>query len=124
MTNETVLRRAEALLSPWSETVSRPEPNRVDVRVRATRLLDAVAAVTHPHWGYLSAITGLDSAADGQLEALYHFCAGPYVATLRVAVLRSNPAVPSATEVRLRTINVTVMLSGTPTPRMTATEAA
>jgi NADH-quinone oxidoreductase subunit D len=94
MSTEAVLDRAEALLLPWSEAVNRPEPNRVDVRVRTNHLLDAVAALTHAHWGYLSAITGLEST-DGPLEALYHFCTGPHIATLRVEVLRSLPSVPS-----------------------------
>jgi Ni,Fe-hydrogenase III component G len=50
--------------------------------------------------GYLSAITGLDPGVEtGQLEALYHFCAGAAVITLRVRVPREGGMLPSLCEI-------------------------
>ncbi|HEY3288752.1 MAG TPA: hypothetical protein VGK87_01360, partial [Anaerolineae bacterium] len=37
-----------------------PEPNRLDVWIRATDLLECVKALAEANWGYLIAITALD----------------------------------------------------------------
>lgn len=82
------------LLAAWAVSMETPEANRLDVKVAAGDLLAAVGALKP--WGYLAAITGLDAGADaGQLEALYHFCSGAEVVTLRVALPRESPSVPS-----------------------------
>ena len=90
---DTSLDRAEALLAGVGEEATRPEPNRLDVRVSPGQLLAGVQALTSPRWGYLSAITGLDSGQE--LLALYHFCAGPDVVTLHVPTDRAAPELPS-----------------------------
>jgi Ni,Fe-hydrogenase III component G len=59
-------------------------------------LLPAVKLLDDQTWGYLVAITGLDSGVEsGEIEALYHFCHGPEVLTLRVTIQRDNAAIPS-----------------------------
>jgi Ni,Fe-hydrogenase III component G len=81
----------------WVETTTRPEPNRVDFSLKSPGdLVPMVAGLRVKRLGFLSAITGLDPGPDtGQLEVLYHFCAGAAVITLRVRVPREAGAVPS-----------------------------
>jgi Ni,Fe-hydrogenase III component G len=93
---EAALQAARTLTAPWANGVATPEPDRLDVSVAATSLLAVVDALHSAHWGYLSAITGLDSGpATDALEVLYHFCAGAAVLTLRVRVSRATAGVPS-----------------------------
>ena len=101
ISTEERLQQAESLLQAWATDPTRPEDNRLDVWIAPADLVAAVAAVHGAGWGYLSAITGLDDglAAEGQetggLQALYHFCGGAAVATLRVRLPYDLPAVPS-----------------------------
>ncbi|MCS7221420.1 MAG: NADH-quinone oxidoreductase subunit C [Anaerolineae bacterium] len=117
MDTETALQTAESLLMPWAKQTTRSELHRLDVEVAVTDLLRAVRALADARWGYLSAITGLDhpgvpaelpeeqqkrleEAAGvrltvGEIEVLYHFCAGAAVVTLRVRVPRDTASVPS-----------------------------
>jgi ech hydrogenase subunit E len=96
MNTETLLRRAETLLAPWAQTSQTPEPDRLDVCIAQASLLPAVEALQQARWGYLSAITGLDHGPEaGELEALYHFCAGAAVVTLRISMPRKTASVPS-----------------------------
>ena len=108
MTTETALTRASEALARYATSSTRPAPDRLDVVVGRDRLTDAVKALVDARWGYLSAITGLDlpaapakagavpdlPAAD-RMEALYHFCEGAAVATLRVEVPCADASVPS-----------------------------
>lgn len=90
------LDEAQTLLAASSHDVHSPEAGRLDAGVDRTELLGAVAALRHARWGYLSAITGLDPGPDtGELEALYHFCRGPAVLTLRVRTPRVDASLPS-----------------------------
>ena len=57
--------QAEALLQAWQDRMQTPEPNRVYVAVQPDELLEAVGILHDARWGYLSAISGLDIAADG-----------------------------------------------------------
>jgi NADH-quinone oxidoreductase subunit D len=94
MNIEQNLQKAEELLTVWNKETSHPESNRLDVLVTADDLRQAVTALHDAHWGYLSAITGMDlGAASGQMEALYHFCSGPAITTLRVRVPRTEDVV-------------------------------
>ncbi len=96
MMTEEALQTASQILSAWSEEASSPEPNRLDLILRPDQLLGAVQALVDARWGYLSAITGLDLGVEaGEIEALYHFCSGAAILTLRVRMPRSNPSVPS-----------------------------
>ena len=90
MNIEERLGQAEKLLAPWNKETLHPESNRVDVVIASEDLRLAVAALQEAHWGYLSAITGMDLGVESQLEALYHFCSGPAVTSLRVRLPRSN----------------------------------
>jgi NADH-quinone oxidoreductase subunit D len=94
MNTEKTLQQAEELLTAWNKATTHPEADRLDASVTADDLRAAVRALRDAHWGYLSAITGLDlGAAAGQMEALYHFCSGPAITTLRVRLPRSEEAV-------------------------------
>ncbi len=91
MNIEQKLKEAEQLLTGWNKETTHPESNRLDVLIRADDLRTAVTALHDAHWGYLSAITGLDLGVEsGQLEALYHFCNGPAITTLKAHVPRTE----------------------------------
>src|SRR5690349_13833904 len=93
MNIEQNLQKAEQLLTVWNKETAHPEPNRLDVSISAKDVRSAVTALHNAHWGYLSAITGLDlGPASGQLEALYHFCNGPAITTLRIRLPRTRDA--------------------------------
>ena len=110
MNIEQTLKAAEDLLAAWNKETSHPEPARLDAVIEADDLHAAALALHVGHWGYLSAITGLDlGPTSGQLEVLYHFCSGPAITTLRVRQSRDVQArVPSIAPV-LRVIVYTVM---------------
>lgn len=94
------LHEVQTILAPWQEHFNFPEPNRLDVVVEPQALLAAAEALRAARWGYLAAITGLDHGAeDGKLEALYHFCSGPMILTLRVLLPRQYATVPSLYEI-------------------------
>ncbi len=105
MNTDTALQKAETLLQPIATGFARPATNRLDAVVAADKLPAAVGALVDAHWGYLSAVTGLDQApaapkagepaGEGSVEALYHFCEGDAVATLRVTVPYGAATIPS-----------------------------
>jgi len=95
MTTEGLLDTARQLLATWVSTATQPAPNRLDVKLAATDLLAASDALHSARWGYLSAITGLDDMKANEIEALYHFCEGAAIVTLRVRLPRDNAVVPS-----------------------------
>lgn len=109
MDTKTRLEAANDLLAPWASGTNSPEPDRLDIYVDAANLVNAVKALRQPScgqpWGYLSAITGLDTSENpeesqpGALEALYHFCADSVVVTLRVKSPRQEAWVPSICDV-------------------------
>ncbi len=104
-TEHTALQTATDLLAAWAKSVTEPEPHRMDVMLSVADLLPAVRALHDARWGYLSAITGVDhppAAAGngsgdsaGSIEALYHFCRGAAVVTLRVSLPRDDASLPS-----------------------------
>jgi ech hydrogenase subunit E len=96
MNTENALKQAEELLSSWSQGSAHPESNRLDVDINVQDVRAAVTALQEARWGFLSAITGIDRGPDsGQLEALYHFCHGAAVTTLRTVTPRATPALPT-----------------------------
>jgi ech hydrogenase subunit E len=99
MNIEQNLQKAEQLLEVWKKEATHPESNRLDIFISVDDLRPAVTALHKEHWGYLSAITGLDLGADsGQMEALYHFCNGAAITTLRVCLPRTADATLSTIE--------------------------
>src|SRR5512139_4153802 len=93
MNIEQNLQKAEELLAAWNKEATHPESDRLDAVITADDLRPAVRTLHEAHWGYLSSITGLDRGAEsGQMEALYHFCNGPAITTLRVRLPRVNDA--------------------------------
>jgi Ni,Fe-hydrogenase III component G len=96
MTTEALLDQAVRLVGDRATGQSAPESNRIDLTVAPARLLDSIQPLVEAHWGYLSAVTGLDHGPqDGHLEVLYHFCQKAAVLTLRVTLPRDGPVVPS-----------------------------
>jgi Ni,Fe-hydrogenase III component G len=96
MNTDLALKSAGDLLAAWTIETATPEANRLDVVVDASHLLAAVRTLDGAHWGYLAGITALDLGVEArQMEALYHFCAGAAVVTLRVRIPRDNASVPS-----------------------------
>jgi NADH:ubiquinone oxidoreductase subunit C len=78
-----------------------PEVDRLDVIIEPGKITQCVSALVKAKWGYLSAITALDRPEytlvegtnekvvvpdKGNVELLYHFCNGPAIITLRVAL--------------------------------------
>jgi NADH-quinone oxidoreductase subunit D len=91
MNIEQNLQTVEQLLVSWNKEATHPEANRLDISIRAQDLRAAVKALHDAGWGYLSAITGIDlGPGSGQMEALYHFCSGAAVTTLRIGLPRTN----------------------------------
>jgi len=96
------LREGLEIIREWTQTLNSPQPNRLDVVIRREDLLSVVKALKERHWGYLSAITGLDhphpteeGTKSGTLEVLYHFCEGACILTLRVSVPYEDATLPS-----------------------------
>ncbi|HNJ15442.1 MAG TPA: NADH-quinone oxidoreductase subunit C, partial [Anaerolineales bacterium] len=93
MNIEQTLKDAEQFLAPWAKELLHPESNRLDVAIQVDDLRAATSALLAAHWGYLSAITGTDLGVEvGQLEALYHFCNGPAITSLRIHLPREIDA--------------------------------
>jgi len=96
MNTETALQTAGTLLADWAKNTANPEANRLDITIDPVDLTACVRALDDSKWGYLSAITGLDSGPEtGIMEALYHFCHGAAITTLRVTMPRTDACVPS-----------------------------
>jgi Ni,Fe-hydrogenase III component G len=104
---ENALRLAETLLGEWTVEVTQPESSRMDVYLNRSGFIPAVQALHSHHWGYLAAITGLDhppvtaedgTTTGGEIEALYHFCHGAAVLTLRIRLPYSDPVIDTVCE--------------------------
>jgi Ni,Fe-hydrogenase III component G len=96
MLADNALKAAEDLLGQWAVTMYRSKPHRLDLQLAPMHLLPATTALSAAHWGYLAAITGLDlGVAAGEIEVLYHFCAGAALLTLRVRTPRRAAHVSS-----------------------------
>lgn len=80
------------LVSEWQS----PEAARLDALLDTGNLLRAVQRLNNARWGYLAAITGLDSGSE--LEVLYHFCQSRAVLTLRLSCPYDAATVPSICE--------------------------
>ncbi len=95
-----ILAREIAGAWDWATEVTQPEVNRLDVQLRnPADLVAIVTALRVKRLGYLAAITGLDLGVEaGELEALYHFCVGAAVITLRIKLNRGETAVASLSE--------------------------
>jgi Ni,Fe-hydrogenase III component G len=99
------LDQAEKLLQDWAEQTTRPQENRLDVVVSQANFRPAAEAIIGSKWGYLSSITGLDRPApaaaegepqaQGQVEVLYHFCAGGALLNLRISVPYDHAELPT-----------------------------
>ena len=87
---EQNLQNAEGLLTGWNrEAIIR---NRtVWISLSGGYLRPAVKALHNAHWGYLSAITGMTlDRLQTKWKALYHFCNGAAMTTLRVRLPRDG----------------------------------
>lgn len=96
MNTRNQLERAEQLLSRWLAGMTYPTPKRLDIAIEPDEILPAVRAMVDASWGYLAAITGLDPGVETEtLWVLYHFAEGAEIVTLRVAIPRELPVVPT-----------------------------
>lgn len=100
MNTDEALDLAEKLVKEWTVERAAPQPGRLDFTLsKPDDLVPAVAALRVQRLGYLSAITGIDLGPEAnELEALYHFCSGEAVVTLRVRLPREGARVPSLCE--------------------------
>lgn len=103
MTTEEILNLAEQIVQAWdwATEVSRPRPERLDVKIKALdQLLPIIVGLRVKRLGYLSAIVGLDLGPQAnEMEVLYHFCPEAAIITLRVRVPRQGASLPSLCDV-------------------------
>jgi Ni,Fe-hydrogenase III component G len=108
---ELIFLKAETLLASFTVSCNRPEANRLDIVIKPADIIPAVKALlVDGHWGYLSAITGLDHPETredevtkekivipekGNLELLYHFALGAAITTLRTEIPYDDPRIDS-----------------------------
>lgn len=97
MTREAaIIERAKSQLEHLASQSERPEDNRLDLWLTPEQLLTGAETLAVSGCGYLATITGIDPGPEtGELEALYHFCCGPAVVTLRVRVPRDDAHLPT-----------------------------
>jgi Ni,Fe-hydrogenase III component G len=95
MTTETLLDTAQQLLTPWAKAATKPAANRLDVQIEAADLPLVAQTLRQAHWGFLTAITGLDDIKTNELEVLYHFVDGAANVNLRVRLPREKASIPS-----------------------------
>lgn len=103
MTVEEHLAQAKKIVEPFAVEMASPDPWRLDVVILPANLIPVLQALKDAHWGYLSAITGLDyppaDGQEGQLEALYHLVMNGAVLTIRVKVSYAHPELESVCQV-------------------------
>ncbi len=101
MNTELDLQQTEQLLTGLSNSISRPEPTRLDAVISADHLREAASALQNAGWGYLSAITGSDLGPEaGELEAMYHFNNGAAITSLRIRLPREGtPTLPGISDI-------------------------
>ncbi len=99
MMTEDILNLAEQIVRAWdwATEVSRPRPDRLDVKIMVLdQLLPIIVGLRVKRLGYLSAIVGLDLGPQAnEMEVLYHFCPEAAVITLRIRVPRKGATLPS-----------------------------
>ena len=99
METAAAIQKVEELLKKWTVDVQKPFENRVDITIKAENFLPVIKTLLDAHWGYLSAITGVDRPAeegdDGAVEVLYHIAEDAAILTLRVSLPYKNPVIDS-----------------------------
>lgn len=109
------LKLAESLLEKITISTSRPEENRVDFVIDRDNIKTAAKILLRDgHWGYLSAISAMDSPEysfdeatkekklipdRGNVEVLYHFCRGAAIATVRVSLPYADPSIDTICDI-------------------------
>lgn len=96
---------ATAVLKPFTEVLTQPSVDRIDITIHPDNLLSAVRILVEENWGYLTAIVGIDRpappAAEGQpqqenaVEVLYIFANGAALVNLRLMLPYSRAVVPT-----------------------------
>lgn len=103
MSGEEIMILAEGIARSWdwATEVSRPAPNRLDVRVKELdELVPITVGLRVKRLGYLCAIVGLDLGPQvNEMEVVYFFCPADVFISLRVRIPRQSPSVPSMTSV-------------------------
>jgi NADH:ubiquinone oxidoreductase subunit C len=113
-TSEEILHDGRELLQQWILSEKTPENDRLDIEIKPEDIKPCVKALVDARWGYLSAITAMDHPEyvvaeetkektilpdKGNIELLYHFCEGPAIISLRVALPYNNPKMDSICEI-------------------------
>lgn len=98
---------ATAVLKPFTETLTQPSSERIDVTIHTDNLLSAVRVLVEEKWGYLTAIVGIDRPAtpaaedqpqqENAIEVLYIFANGAALVNLRLMLPYSRAVVPTIT---------------------------
>ena len=85
----------------WATEVSRPRPERLDVKVKEIKqLLPIIVGLRVKRLGYLSAIVGVDLGVEAnEIEVIYYFCPESAVIALRVRVPRQGAMLTSLSDV-------------------------
>lgn len=90
----TKLELAQELLKQWTQE-KEEKPKRLVILLAVGDLLAAVKKLKD--WGYFAALIGLDEGEN--LVALYIFCAGDEILSLKVQLAREKPILPSLYEI-------------------------
>ncbi len=103
MSTEEIIKLAEEIVKQWdwATEVSRPRPDRLDVKVKVlNELIPIIVGLRVKRLGYLAAIVGIDLGAEqNEMEVLYQFCPEGAVITLRVRLPRQGATLPSLSEI-------------------------
>jgi Ni,Fe-hydrogenase III component G len=99
METAAAIQKVEELLKEWTVDVQKPFENRVDITIKPENFLAVIQTLIDAHWGYISAITGVDrpneEGDDGAVEVLYQIPEGAAILTLRVFLPYKNPVIDS-----------------------------
>lgn len=99
METAAAIQKVEELLKEWTIDIQKPFENRVDIAIKPENFLAVIQTLIDAHWGYISAITGVDrpnvEGDDGAVEVLYQIPEGAAILTLRVSLPYKNPVIDS-----------------------------
>jgi len=103
MSVDEILTLAQGVVQSWdwATEVSRPRPERLDVKVKEIKqLLPIIVGLRVKRLGYLSAIVGVDLGVEAnEIEVIYYFCPESAVIALRVRVPRQGATLASLSDV-------------------------
>ncbi len=101
MNIDAIFETARIIVGDLAEKIETPASNRLDVYMKHPEDLKTVAIrLRAKGLGTLSCITGLDLGVDcPDLEALYHFCTGAAILTLRLRICKAEASIPTLIQI-------------------------